>query len=61
METKGVNECPVKVGDKVCLLWRRELVVTSVRPYTGKYKEHFKWTVKVALPCSSSGWLEYCL
>ena len=61
MEAKGVRGCPVKVGDKVCLLWKRELVVISVRPYTGKYKEYFKWTVKVALPCSSSGWLEYCI
>jgi hypothetical protein len=61
MGAKGVKECPVKVGDKVCLFWKAEYTVTGVYPYEGKYTQWFNWTVRVALPNSRSGYLEYCI
>jgi len=56
-----VTDGPVKKGDRVVLGVSREFTVIGVYPYLGKYKEWFKYTVRIALPNSRSGYLEYCI
>jgi len=56
-----VADGPVKKGDEVILGVSRKFTVMAVYPYLGKYKQWFKYTVRVHLPNSKSGYLEYCI